>query len=1181
MSFTHLHVHSFYSILDGAASIKNLVKKAQDDGMTALALTDHGNMYGIKEFHDTATAAGIKPILGCEVYVAPDSRHNKKQARSEKAYEHLILLAKNKTGYHNLSKLVSLGFLEGFYYKPRIDKELLEKYHEGLIISSACLGGEIPQAIMHNEEERLHNAIRFFKGLVGDDFYLELQRHETNDPVRDAQIFNNQQLVNNRLVELSKEYGIKLIASNDVHFAYKEDAEAHDHLICLTTNANLDDPKRMRYTQQEYLKSPEEMATIFSDIPEAIANTQEIADKVELYELNHEPIMPIFPLPENFENDGDYLRHLVYEGAKEKYGTITDKLKERIDFELETIINMGFPGYFLIVWDFIKAAREMNVSVGPGRGSAAGSVISYCLDITRIDPMAYGLLFERFLNPERISLPDIDVDFDDDGRDEVLNWVARKYGKNHVAHIITFGTMAAKSAIKDVARVRNFPLKEAERLSKMVPSGPKVTFEKAYKESPELAEIRKKGSPDAIKVLEIAEKLEGSVRQKGIHACGVIIGRTDLMEAIPLIKDDNASLLVTQYEGPHAEAVGMLKMDFLGLKTLSIIKDTIKHVKQYQDIDIDIDHIPLDDKKTLELFSRGETIGVFQFESDGMRQNLKSLKPNRFEDLIAMNALYRPGPMEYIPSYINRKHGRESIQYDLPEMEEHLKETYGITVYQEQVMLLSQKLAGFTKGQADQLRKAMGKKKKALMEKLKVQFVDGAKQRGHDEKTIDKIWHDWEAFAQYAFNKSHSTCYAYVAFQTGYLKAHFPKEYMISILDRNLSVPDKLVAFMNETKRMGISILGPDINESFELFSINKTNEVRFGLTAIKGMGSNVVQSIINERNKNGEFKDIFNFVERIDTSIVNKRALEALAYSGGFDSFGIERHQYFCKDNSNKTFIESLLAYSNKLKSATNLSGNMLFDLEDTIQIDKPTPPTTCQEWTIPEKLNYERQSIGIYLSSHPLDNYQFFIDHFTNFKVANFDDLTDTVLVKRYMGKDLTTIAYVTKVQEAQTKTGNPYGRFTIEDKTGSYQMMLFSKDYVKFKNYLTKDYTLHITGELRKSYRDENLQEYRVKNIQLADEFINNIERTLLLRIHHDEITEDLLKTFSALKDMEKGNCSVKLKIVHENPNFSLNTISRTIRLKLTGQLMNFLTNNGFSIIPATDIKKSSYIRKLVII
>ncbi|HIE16451.1 MAG TPA: DNA polymerase III subunit alpha, partial [Bacteroidales bacterium] len=841
-TFSHLHVHSYYSILDGIASPEQLLQKAKNDGMTAMALTDHGNMFGIKDFYNEAKKIGIKPILGCEAYMSTDRFEKKSSSTGKRDYFHIILLAKNITGYKNLLKLISYSWIEGFYYKPRIDNELLEKYHEGIIVSSACLGGEIPQAILKKDIATAEKTVQYFKNLFGSDFYLELQRHNVTTPGLSNNVFEKQQEVNKYLIEFSKKYNVKLIATNDVHFVNKEDADTHDHLICITTGSNINDTDRLRYTWEEYLKSPSEMAELFSDIPEAITNTQEIVEKIEDFELDKAPIMPDFKIPDKFESEGDYLKFLVYEGAKKRYGNnLTEEIKNRIDFELHTVIDMGYPGYFLIVWDLIRHARQMGVSVGPGRGSAAGSIISYVLEITQIDPIKYGLLFERFLNPERISLPDIDIDFDEDGRDKVLSWVSKKYGYEKVAQLITFGKMAPKMAIRDVARVRDLPLFEANRLAKMVPAEPKTTFKLAYEKVPELKKERENSpNPEIKKTLEVAEKLEGCIRQTGTHACGVIIGKNNLMEEIPVLTQKDNKLLITQFEGAPAEECGMLKMDFLGLKTLSIIRDAVREVKKSKGIELDIDKINLEDKKTLELFSRGETIGIFQFESDGMRENLRSLKPDKFSDIIAMAALYRPGPMQYIPIYIKRRHGKEKITYDIPQVEKHLQETYGITVYQEQVMLLSQDLAGFTKGEADALRKAMGKKKRFIIDKMKPKFIDGCIKNNIQKEKAEKIWRDWENFAEYAFNKSHSTCYAYLAFQAAYLKAHYPHEFLVASLGKNISETKKIVTFINDAKRMKISILPPDINESFEGFTLTKDNKIYYGLNAIKSVGENV-----------------------------------------------------------------------------------------------------------------------------------------------------------------------------------------------------------------------------------------------------------------------------------------------------------------------------------------------------
>ena len=948
MKFTHFHVHSQYSILDGAASIPGLIEKAKADGQAALALTDHGNMFGIKLFYDTCRQKGIKPILGCEAYVARVSLYNKEKP-VDRSGEHLIILAKNLTGYLNLVKLCSTAFCDGFYYRPRIDKTQLEKHHEGLIISSACLGGEIDQKIMAGDLEGAEKAALWYKNLFGEDYYLEVMRHPAADPKQRAEIYDNQQRCIQEKIKIARKLNIKLIATNDVHFLNEEDAEAHDLLICLNTRKDIDDPTRMRYTRQEWFKTTQEMIDLFPDLPEAIENTQEITDKVEEYELDSDPLMPVFPIPpelgteeeyrqkfsqedlfNEFTRDekgnvvlteeeankkikklggydrlyrikleADYLKELTMKGVVKRYGeNPSPEIMERIIFELHIMKTMGFPGYFLIVQDFIRAARDMGVIVGPGRGSAAGSAVAYCLGITNIDPIKYDLLFERFLNPDRISLPDIDVDFDDAGRQQVLEWVTEKYGADKVSHIVTFGSMAAKMAIKDVARVLKLELSEANRLAKMVPEAPKMTLKKAYKENPDLEKEKQSLNPLISKTIQFAETLEGSIRQTGVHACGILISRDPLTDHIPIMPTEGESLMTTQYDGHFVEPIGLIKMDFLGLRTLSIIKTCLDNIKKSKHIVLNENEIPLDDEETFKLFTRGDTTGLFQFESPGMKKHLRALQPNRFEDLVAMNALYRPGPMEYIPSFIRRKHGEEPIEYDHPMMEPYLKDTYGITVYQEQVMLQSRALGLFTRGQSDTLRKAMGKKKFELLAELKGKFVEGcknnpdfvqgAKEKGKDvEELVNKIWGDWEAFASYAFNKSHSVCYAYIAYQTGFLKAHYPAEFMAANLSNNLSDITKVTVFMDECKRMGLSVLAPDVNESYNDFTVNSHGQIRFGMAAIKGVGEAAVEKIIEEREKNGPYKDVYDFFERIDYKSVNKKTIENLVTAGGLDSFG------------------------------------------------------------------------------------------------------------------------------------------------------------------------------------------------------------------------------------------------------------------------------------------------------
>lgn len=1143
--FIHLHVHTQYSILDGACEISKLIERAKELNMPAIAITDHGNMFGVKEFFDEARKAGIKPIIGCEMYVARRSLHNKNEKLDSGGY-HLTLLAKNKKGYHNLVKLVSKAWTEGFYYKPRIDKNLLKQYSEGLIALSGCLNGEIPSLLLNNNYEEAKKIALEFKSIFGEDFYFEVQKHPSEDPKKYQQVYQNQIKVNEQIFKLSKETEIKVVATNDVHFIYKEDAPAHDHLLCISTGKDFDDPDRLRYTQQEWFKSKEEMLFLFSDTPEVIDNTWEVAQKVENYDLNHPPIMPHFPIPEGFKDADEYLEYLTYEGAKERYGEITPQIKERLDFELSTIKKMGFPGYFLIVWDLIKAAREMGVSVGPGRGSAAGSAVAYCLKITDIDPIKYDLLFERFLNPDRISMPDIDIDFDEDGREKILKWVVEKYGKDHVAHIITFGTMAPKMAIRDVARVQKLELAEADRLAKLVPERPGITFKKAYEESPELLKERESGKEKIVQTLKYAEVLEGSIRQTGIHACGIIISREKLDEYIPICTNKDSDLYVTQYDGKHIESVGMLKMDFLGLKTLSIINDAIKNIKKSKNIDIDINKIPLDDPLTFELYSKGETNGIFQFESEGMKKYLKMLKPNRFEDLIAMNALYRPGPMDYIPSFINRKHGKETIQYDLPEMEEYLKDTYGITVYQEQVMLLSQKLAGFTKGMADSLRKAMGKKIKSMMDQLKEKFIEGCKNNGHDENIALKIWSDWESFAEYAFNKSHSTCYAYISYQTAYLKAHYPAEFMAAVLSRNLSDIKKVTFFMDECRRMGINVLVPDINESDARFTVNSDGNIRFGLAAIKDVGEAAVECIINEREKNGPFKDIYDFFERINLSTVNKRCLEALVKAGCFDSFNqIKRHQFFIETEKNTTFLEQLIKYGNRYQEEKNTVS--IFGQFFNVEIKKPEIPEG-PEWTIFEKLKFEKEHIGVYLSSHPLDNYKLEIKYLCNVQINQLNDN-----LENFKGKDITFAAIITDVKHYTTKTGKFYGTLTLEDYTGSLTINLFGKDYENYRIYMYPNYSILVKANVTDSWKNGEL-ELKIKSIQLLNNIRDELFKILYIKVPLKELNNRFLETLK--QNSKPGKTHLKLKIFDPESNVYIDMFSKNKTIYIDEDLISFL-------------------------
>lgn len=1198
--FVHLHVHTQYSILDGASAIKPLLKRANALGMTALAITDHGNMFGVKEFHDAAVKERVKPILGCEVYVATGSRFDKKRGREDRGH-HLILLAKNKAGYHNLAKMVSYAFTEGYYYHPRVDKELLRTYHEGIICCSACLGGELPQAIMHGDRAKAEAVVREFKEIFGEDYYLEMQLHRSGDPRRDSEVYENQKRVNAVILELAAQYGIKYIASNDVHFIKAEDAEAHDRLICLNTGKDLDDPTRMRYTGQEFLKSPDEMAELFAEHPEALATTLEIADKVEEYSLEHKPLMPNFPIPEDFPIDLDqlkevfskkvkdeallaeikqassldelttthpelaeplmiakqflYLKHLSYEGAKRRYGELDEQITKRLEYELSTIEWMGFPGYFLIVWDYIRAARELGVSVGPGRGSAAGSVVAYTLGITNIDPIKYDLLFERFLNPDRISLPDVDVDFDEDGRAEVLHYVVEKYGSKRVAQIITFGTMAPKAAIKDVARVEKLPLAESNRLTKLIPDKPGTTFEKAFKEVPELVAETQSENPLIRDTLKYAQQLEGSVRQTGVHACGVIIGQDDLEKFAPIAIAKDAELNVVQFEGKQVESVGLIKMDFLGLKTLSIIKDALENIESSKGIKLDIDSIPLDDAATYDLYSRGETTGLFQFESPGMKKYLRSLKPNRFEDLIAMNALYRPGPMEYIPSFIARKFGREAVTYDIPDMEEYLKDTYGITVYQEQVMLLSQKLAGFTGGQADTLRKAMGKKKKDVLDKMKPQFIEGAKKNGHDPAICEKIWGDWEAFASYAFNKSHSTCYAYVSYQTAYLKAHYPAEFMAALLSRNLSDIKKISFFMDECKRMGLSVLGPDVNYSKSRFSVDEGGNVRFGLAAIKGVGEAAVKDIVESRQRDGKFKSIYDFMERVNLQAVNRKTLENLVLGGAFDTISdLPRSAYFAPDGREGSFLEALMRYGNRVQSEkANVQQSLFGGGGGEAEIQKPEP-LPHEPWTQIETLNKEREVIGIYLSSHPLDNFSVIIRHYCH---TSLGDLQDLSVMKN---KDFTVAGMITSVQHLTTKTGKPYGRFTMEDYNSSHEFTLFSKKYETFRQYLYEGYYLLIRGRVQERPYNPNELECVINSMMQLAEAQETLIHELTISLPVADLTDDIVTQLKTTVAENKGNVTLRVKVVDQQADVAVNLYSKTLKVGMTPDMVRFLDDNS---------------------
>lgn len=1083
--FVHLHVHSQYSILDGQAAVTKLVDKARADGMPGIALTDHGNMFGIKVFTDyvnsinSGTDKAIKqlrgqldsaegderarleaeiaaeqakiftPIIGCEMYVA-DGKLTEHEDKRDTG-RHLVVLAKNLTGYHNLIKLVSKSWTDGYYYHPRTDKTELAKHREGLIVLSACLGGEIPRLIMQGRLDEARASVQWFKDTFGDDYYLELQRHKPNADVVNTDTYPNQVAVNNVLIEWSKEMGVKLVCTNDVHFVDEGDAEAHDRLICISTGTFLDEQNRMHYTKQEWMKTQAEMNEVFADVPEALDNTLEVISKVERYSIEHGPILPDFPLPEGFSDNDQYLRHLVYEGAKRRWGDeLTDEQRERLDFELDTIKNMGFPGYFLIVQDFIAAARRLGVAVGPGRGSAAGSAVAYCLGITDIDPIKYDLLFERFLNPDRISLPDIDVDFDDDGRAVVLRYVTQKYGAEKVAHIITIGTMASKSAIKDVARVLRLPLPESDKLAKYVPARDfeiegtkyKVNLKNCYAHIPELHEQVEHGSELVRETLKYAQELEGNARNTGVHACGVIIGRDDITDWVPVATatdKDGEKVLVTQYEGSVIESTGLIKMDFLGLKTLSIIMEALENIKERHGITLDIDKIPIDDPKTYQLYSEGRTTGTFQFESTGMQKYLRELQPSTFEDLIAMNALYRPGPMAYIPQFIKRKHGQEPIEYDIPVMEKYLKDTYGITVYQEQVMLLSRQLANFTRGESDALRKAMGKKKKKIVDEMKPKFIEGGKSNGHDPKILDKIWSDWEKFASYAFNKSHATCYSWVAYQTGYLKANYPAEYMAAVLSRNLNDITKLTKFMDECKVMKIDVKSPDINESRARFSVNDAGQIRFGLAAIKGVGLNAVQAILDERKANGPYKSVYDLVERINLTTCNRKVIDSLALAGAFDRFGVNRED-FEKTDDDPSFGELLVRYGQRFQTQkANQTASLFGDIEE-IDTAKPEP-SHRNTWTDIQRLDREREFVGLYLSAHPLDKYYTEVEYGCNVKAQDYST------VKQLENFDYVLGGLVVENKELVSRNNSKFAVVKIEDYTGTAELRLYGRNYETF--------------------------------------------------------------------------------------------------------------------------------------
>ena len=1239
MSFVHLHVHTQYSILDGQASIENLFNRAEELGMPGLAITDHGNMYGVKEFFKYAAKhPSVKPIIGCEIYVSKGDHRVK-----EKGYYHLILLAKNYNGYKNLMKIVSTGHLEGMYYKPRVSHEVIEKYHEDLICSSACMAGEIPRMILAGDIAGAEKAIEWHKRVFKDDYYLEVMLHKTEVPGLSLEVYEKEKEYDEVIFDLAEKHGVKVIATNDAHFVRKEDGPAHDRLICLTTNAYIDDPDRLRYTQQEYLKSEEEMAALFPGHPEVITNTLEICDKVESYSIDRGHVLPKFQIDPDFLADIDnqlekykdvidagrcdekgndrgeefrysvaFLCHLCYKGAHERYGeTLNQETSERLDFELKTISRMGFPDYFLIVQDYIAAARAHGISVGPGRGSAAGSAVAYCLGITNLDPIKYDLLFERFLNPERVSMPDIDVDFDDDGRYRVIQYVQDHYGVDHVSHVITFGTMAAKGAIKDVARISRLPLDESNRLTKMIPDKPitvtetsevelkegeepengerviekdgkrykivkkdsekKPTLKNCVKYVPELKNEYENGSPLVREVLNYALQLEGCIRQVGIHACAMIIGRGNLTDYIPITlgvdKATDQKVWVSQYEGSFIEDVGMLKMDFLGLRTLSIIKICLAEVKKRFGIDIDIEKIPIDDPKAYEIYSNGDTKSVFQFESPGMMEWLQKLHPERFEDLIAMNALYRPGPMDYIPSFVARKRGEEPITYDLPAMEEFLKETYGVTVYQEQVMLISQKVAGFSKGKADKLRKAMGKKKIDILQSLYNDFIEGGKKNGHPEDVLKKIWKDWEKFASYAFNKSHATCYAWVSYQTGWLKAHYPSEFQAANLSMNKNNMAEIQAIMADCKKHRIKVLNPDVNESESNFTVNKNGDIRFGMGGMKGFGANIVDAIVAEREANGSFKDIYDFCERM-AGIVNRKAMESLVYAGAFDSFGIERSRYFLIGSDGLQFLDELLNYASVTKKNAEDDAASLFGDAEELKAEKPEPPAMVGEADLLELLKKEKDMVGMYLSDHPLKRYEFELETFTSCRLSELDDLV-TECEREHRQQKVFIAGFITSTEVKTSRTGKPFAKTTLEDFSGTYELALFGKDYETFMPYLTEHTAIFVEGEIKEAYFSKSDDKekattapykFRVKKISLLGNIGDALLSGFTIELSTPMVSADFRKHLMSVVKASKGTVPFSILLSDPKTQYVIEFQSRKYQVAVTADFISEIKNLG---------------------
>ncbi len=1255
--FTHLHVHSHYSMLDGMSKIPDLVAKAKHNGMYAMALTDHGNMFGIKDFLDTVSKVNkgraegepeFKPIVGTEAYCARRTLHDKdknfKELNPENGKErvvdrsgyHLILLAKNLQGYHSLCKLASIAYTEGFYDRPRIDHEVLEKYKEGLIVCSACLGGEIPQLIMAGRLDEAEKQVLWFKERFGDDYYIELMRHKTDKPNANYDTYRLQMKVEPELIRLARKHNIKLVATNDAHFVEEEHGEAHDHLICLATQKDYDDPNRMHYTKQEWLKSPEEMAAVFADLPEALENTMEVAGKVEVYSIDSDPLMPVFPIPESFgkeedwrqrfsEEDlfneftrnekgevvlsqeaaekkikklggykklyrikfeADYLEHLVWEGAHKRYGEeLSEEVKERITFELHTIKTMGFPGYFLIVSDYIRAAREeLGVSVGPGRGSAAGSVVAYCLWITDLDPLRYDLLFERFLNPDRISLPDIDVDFDDAGRGKVLDWVTHKYGKERVAHIIIYGTMATKSCIADVGRVEKVPLNTVNQLKGFIPDrsfpdnvkdekgkAPKVNLKNCYKYVPELRNIMQDGPDDLRRMLTYAQELEDTNRQIGIHPCGVIIGSQDITNVAPVCvindKESGEDVLVTQYDGHVVENVGLIKMDFLGLKNLTIIKNCVRMVKKRLGENVDVDHLPLDDEQTYKLFCDGNTVGVFQFESAGMQKYLRELQPHVIDDLIAMNALYRPGPMDNIPEFIDRKQGRKPIAYDLPVMEKYLKDTYGITVYQEQVMLLSRLLAGFTRGQSDTLRKAMGKKQIDKMNELEVLFYEGGEKNGHPRETLNKIWEEWKKFASYAFNKSHAACYSWVAYQTAYLKAHYPAEYMAAVMTSAQTDIKRVTELMDDCRKQGVEVAAPSVNDSEMDFSVDKNGKIRFGMQAISGMGEAASSVIIAEREKNGPYKDIFDFLKRVDMHSVNKKNMEVLVKAGAFDNIGtMHRAQYFYKENqleTTPTYLDMLVRWAIRRQDGAGSNQMSIFSMSNELAEEDHPPIPVCAEWTTLERCRAEKEVISTYLSGHPLDDFKYEMKMFTNIGVSQLSAL------EQLAGHEVHFGGMVSGVKDGVSSKGNPYGSMVIDDYSGSYEMRLYDEEYTSFKNFFIDNTFIYCRALVRsntykdkKTGADKTFTRMKILSMSLLGKVMDKYTSRLAFTVPLEAVDEKFCKGLEKLAHKHRGNVPLQAVVVDAARNLSLTLNTADLRVSVHDIIPELETFKGVS-------------------